>query len=81
MNAKKPLLIACLGLALTHQAECKTNRPNFVIFVADDMGYGDVGFTGCKDIKTPNLDKLAASGVIFTSGYSNHGFCASYNFV
>ena len=34
-------------------------KPNIVYFLADDMGYADPGFMGCKDIKTPNMDKLA----------------------
>jgi arylsulfatase A-like enzyme len=51
-------------------------KPNIVVILADDLGYADVGFTGCKDIRTPHLDKLAASGVIFTKGYVNHPFCA-----
>src|SRR5512135_631749 len=38
------------------------SRPNFLIFLADDLGYADVGFTGGKDIKTPNIDTLAAAG-------------------
>ena len=37
-------------------------RPNFLIILADDLGYADVGFTGGKDIKTPNIDTLAAAG-------------------
>jgi len=36
--------------------------------MADDMGYADAGFTGSEDILTPNLDKLAASGVVFSQG-------------
>ncbi len=43
--------------------------------MADDMGYADAGFTGCTDIRTPNLDRLAASGVVFTQGYANHPYC------
>lgn len=50
-------------------------RPNIIVFMADDMGYADAGFTGAEDIKTPNLDLLAASGVVFTHGYANHPFC------
>ena len=38
-------------------------RPNVVLIVADDMGFADAGFNGCTDIRTPNLDRLAASGV------------------
>ncbi len=45
-------------------------KPNIVFFLADDMGYADIGFMGCKDIKTPNVDKLAARGTILTSHYA-----------
>ena len=43
--------------------------------MADDMGYADAGFTGSEDIKTPNLDDIATSGVIFKQGYVTHPFC------
>jgi len=51
-------------------------RPNILLIVGDDMGYADVGFHGCKDIPTPNLDALAASGVRFTSGYVSGPYCS-----
>jgi arylsulfatase A-like enzyme len=51
-------------------------RPNIVWIVADDLGYADVGFQGSKEIETPHLDALAASGVCFSSGYSSHPFCS-----
>lgn len=41
-------------------------KPNFLIVIADDMGWADLGFLGSK-IKTPNLDALAAQGVFMTS--------------
>ena len=44
-------------------------RPNIVYFLVDDLGHTDVGFTGGKDIKTPNIDKLAKSGAILDSYY------------
>jgi arylsulfatase A-like enzyme len=50
--------------------------PNFLVIVADDLGYADLGFQGCKDIPTPHLDKLAASGLRFTNGYVTHPFCS-----
>ncbi|MFI3318521.1 MAG: sulfatase-like hydrolase/transferase [Rikenellaceae bacterium] len=49
-------------------------RPNIIIFMADDMGYADAGFTGSEYIKTPNLDALAAAGVVFTNGHTTHPF-------
>ena len=45
-------------------------KPNIVYIVADDLGWKDVGFNGCTDIKTPNLDKLAANGVKFSQFYA-----------
>lgn len=51
-------------------------RPNVILILADDLGYGDVGFNGCDDIPTPNIDSLAADGVRFSSGYSSHPFCS-----
>lgn len=51
------------------------DRPNIIVFMADDMGYADAGFTGSTDIKTPNLDRLAASGMTCTSGYVTHPYC------
>lgn len=44
-------------------------KPNIIHIVADDLGWKDVGFNGCTDIKTPNLDKLAADGAKFTQFY------------
>jgi arylsulfatase A-like enzyme len=51
-------------------------RPNILVIVSDDHGYADAGFQGGKDVPTPNLDKLAASGVRCTSGYVSHSFCS-----
>jgi len=45
------------------------DRPNIIHIVADDLGWKDVGFNGCTDIKTPNLDALAAGGARFTQFY------------
>ena len=44
-------------------------KPNIIHIVADDLGYADVGFNGCKDIKTPNIDALASGGAKFTKFY------------
>jgi arylsulfatase A-like enzyme len=66
-------IVAILLAAFVHQSSAK---PNILIIVGDDMGYADVGFQGCKDIPTPNLDSLAASGVRFTSGYVSGPYCS-----
>lgn len=44
-------------------------KPNIIVFIIDDAGYADFGFMGSKDLKTPNIDKLANDGVIFTDAY------------
>jgi len=51
-------------------------KPNILVIVSDDHGYGDVGAYGCKDIPTPHLDSLAENGVRFTSGYVSCSYCS-----
>ncbi|MEI7535376.1 MAG: sulfatase-like hydrolase/transferase [Verrucomicrobiae bacterium] len=51
-------------------------RPNILFIVAEDMGYADCGVQGCRDIPTPHLDTLAASGVRFTDGYVTGTVCS-----
>jgi len=64
------------ALVCTLATPAIANKPNILIIVGDDMGYADVGFHGCKDIPTPNLDAFAASGVRFTSGYVSGPYCS-----
>ncbi len=54
----------------------KAPRPNIVLFLADDLGIGDVGCYGQKQIPTPNIDKLAAEGMRFTDYYAGSTVCA-----
>ncbi len=51
------------------------NKPNFIIVLVDDMGWGDVGYQGAKDMITPNIDKLASQGVQFSQGYVTCSVC------
>lgn len=51
-------------------------RPNIVLIVADDLGYGDLGCRGAEDLRTPNLDRLFASGMEFTRFYANCPVCS-----
>jgi arylsulfatase A len=53
-----------------------TPGPNFLIIYADDLGIGDVGCYGVPEVRTPHLDRLAASGVRFTDWYSNSPVCS-----
>ena len=66
----RPILaaIACLCAAHAH-AETAEKKPNIVFFLIDDLGYADCGFNGGKQIKTPNIDRLAKSGAIIESHY------------
>jgi arylsulfatase A-like enzyme len=67
------VLVAAILGPVVHGAEA---RPNILLIVADDLGYADVGFHGCKDIPTPHLDALAKQSVRCTSGYVTHPFCS-----
>ena len=52
------------------------NQPNFIIFLTDDQGYGDLSCMGATDFRTPNLDQMATGGVRFTNWYSNSPVCS-----
>ena len=65
--------VTCIFFVEIAQADIK--KPNIIVIMADDMGYADAGFTGSLDIKTPNLDEIAASGIVFKQGYVTHPFC------
>ena len=54
----------------------KAQRPNIVIILADDLGYGDLSITGSKAIATPNIDTLAAQGTLFSNYYSPSPVCS-----
>lgn len=51
-------------------------KPNVILILTDDQGYGDLGCMGAADLKTPNLDALAEQGVLFTSMYSASPVCS-----
>jgi len=69
------LLLAPLGVQTSSLAA--EQRPNVIFIVVDDLGYGELGCYGGKDIPTPHIDALAASGARFTSGYVTAPFCAA----
>jgi arylsulfatase A-like enzyme len=64
-------------LAMSQAAEpAKPARPNILVIVADDLGYGDIGVHGGKDVPTPHIDALAARGVRCTNGYVSAPYCS-----
>ena len=64
---------SAIGVAAQTRA---VRRPNFVIFLADDLGCEDIGAWGASDLKTPNIDSLASSGARFTNWYAAAPVCA-----
>ena len=66
------LLIAEFSVAAE---KLSAERPNVVVIMADDMGYGDLSCYGAHSLQTPHLDRLAAGGVRFTSGYCSASTC------
>src|SRR4051794_36926856 len=72
-----PLLAATASLLLAAPASAEQpKRPNFVLILCDDLGYGDLGCFASPVIKTPHLDKLAADGVKLTHCYSSSPVCS-----
>ncbi len=80
MKSKTNGVYHILALSLVvHSLPCHARaaaRPNFILIVADDLGYADVGFHGSTQIKTPHLDRLAQQGVVCTNGYVSAPVCS-----
>jgi arylsulfatase A-like enzyme len=68
--------VAVLPLGAVQAQAVNAQRPNVVLIVTDDLGYGDIGSYGSPDIKTPNLDALARDGVRLTDFYANGATCS-----
>ncbi len=68
------ILLAALLLAPLAALHAAGANPNIILILADDLGYGDVGCYGSREIRTPQLDRLAAEGMRFTSFYAQ-SFC------
>ncbi len=69
------ILLLAITFAACGQKE-SNSKPNIIVILGDDLGYGDIGCYGQKLIKTPNVDRLAAEGLRFTQGYSGSTVCA-----
>lgn len=80
MTRTRDLLVAaaltCMSVMISGCGENSQPGPNIILIVADDLGYGDTGPYGQTRIETPNIDRLAASGLRFTHHYAGSPVCA-----
>lgn len=74
INKIIPVVALLVFAAASVQAAGK--HPNILIILADDMGYGDLSCYGSTQVKTPNIDALAAGGIVCTDGYAANSVCA-----
>jgi arylsulfatase A-like enzyme len=80
VNRRELLAGAMAGaMALRHSGASaqSADRPNILFIMADDLGYADLSCYGRPDFETPNLDRLAAQGMRFTSAYANSAVCSA----
>ena len=71
MNKIGVMLMACLLTSVLFAQQ----KPNVIVILTDDLGYGDLSCYGATKIKTPNIDKLAKQGVRFTNAHSTSATC------
>jgi arylsulfatase A-like enzyme len=74
LAAASGLVAGCAGTPATGKG--KNDKPNIIFIIVDDMGWADLGCYGSKEIKTPNIDRMAAEGLRFTQAYSGCTVCA-----
>jgi len=77
--------LAWLGVfwlaTVAHAADKQnTNKPNVIVIMADDLGYGDIGCYGATELSTPNIDALATNGLRFEQGYCSASTCTPTRF-
>ncbi len=73
---QKLILLICIFCLTGNALFSQNERPNFIILLADDLGYADLSLNGSKQIATPNIDKLAEGGINFTNGYVSGPVCS-----
>lgn len=76
VNAVLLLFVSSNGETLAADENSGINRPNIVLLLADDLGYGELGCQGNPQIPTPHIDSLAANGVRFRCGYVTAAYCS-----
>ncbi|HEX5209228.1 MAG TPA: sulfatase-like hydrolase/transferase [Steroidobacteraceae bacterium] len=75
-RAVRHAVLAILLMSCCSPALAQVRKPDIIVILADDLGYGDTGVYGSKLASTPNIDALAASGTRFTDGYVTNPVCA-----
>jgi len=71
-----PFALLTFGFSLICRELSAADKPNILVIVADDLGYGELSIQGNPQIPTPNVDSLAKSGIRFTSGYVSGPYCS-----
>lgn len=69
-------ITGCSTVSKQNSASLKTNKPNVLLILVDDLGFGDLSCYGAPDLKTPNIDQLCASGMTFNNAYANCPVCS-----
>jgi arylsulfatase A-like enzyme len=82
MPAKSVVRVACVLLCVASglASGAESRKPNIIVIMADDLGYGDVSCYGATALTTPHIDRLAAEGRRFTSGYCSASTCTPTRF-
>jgi arylsulfatase A-like enzyme len=75
MNSKFILPLCCLSAVAASCTDKSPQKPNIVIIYADDIGYGDLECYGARTVKTPNVNRLAHEGILFTNAYACGSTC------
>ena len=70
-------LVLILQLLLFWGCTKKSTLPNIIIIFTDDQGYGDLGCYGAEGFETPNIDKMAEEGLLFTDFYVSQAICCT----
>ena len=78
---KKLILFLLLSPLVIYSQSSQESKPNIIFFLADDLGYGEVGYQGQKIIKTPSIDQLSKEGMVFTQHYSGSPVCAPARYI
>ena len=70
-------VLAVLGLSMAGTpVQAAAGKPNILVILVDDAGYNDFGFMACPDIPTPNIDRLAGLGTVFTDAHVTATVCS-----